>query len=153
MKKNKAPSSSSWSLPGLYNLIPKCMYVVCKWLIVFLKKKKSFLSRCPASCSLIGCRSSSLMYYSVRTHSHSRIVNRRQIQIFIMPNISTVLATYWRFPQIVSLIVYTVQFSLVWTSTDLPQMSDIFRWFIKTCQWVKHWAKIVQCELGINDTL
>ncbi len=39
MKKNKAPSSSSWSLPGLYNLIPKCMYVVCKWLIAFLKKK------------------------------------------------------------------------------------------------------------------
>lgn len=35
---------------------------------------------CPVSCSLIGCRSSP-MYFSVRTHSHSMILNRRQLQI------------------------------------------------------------------------
>ncbi len=33
------------------------------------------------------------MYFSVRTHSHSRIENRRQLQIFSMPNILRASAT------------------------------------------------------------
>ncbi len=48
----------------------------------------------------------------VRTHSHSRIVNRRQLQIFSMPNISQVLAIHQRFPQIASLIIHTARLSL-----------------------------------------
>ncbi len=70
-----APSSSSCSLPVLYIII------------LFRKKKKKHLEL-PAALylALIGCRSSP-MYFSVRTHSHSRIENRRQLQIFSMPNI------------------------------------------------------------------
>ncbi len=84
----------------------------------------------------------------VRTHLNSRIVNRRQIQIFSMINISR--ATHRRFPQITSLIIYTAWLSLAWTSTDLPPISGICRRFIKTCWRVKNRAKIVQCELGIT---
>ncbi len=40
------------------------------------------------------------MYFSVRNHSHSRIGNRQQLQIFSMPNISWVSEIHWRFPQI-----------------------------------------------------
>ncbi len=87
------------------------------------------LARCPVSWSVIGCRSS-LMYFSVRTHSHSRIVNR--------------------FPQIASFIVHTARLSLTWTSTDFPPTSGICLQFIKTCRLGKNWAKIVQCELGIS---
>ncbi len=78
--KTLAPSSSSCSLPDLYILMPKCMHVVCKWLafngfVKKIKKSPPRAFRCPVSCSLVGCRSS-LMYFSVRTHSHHRIVNR-----------------------------------------------------------------------------
>ncbi len=137
------PYSSSCSLPVLYILM-----------LALLKKKKEKkrpprTSRCPVSCSLIGCRSS-LMYFSVRTHSHSRIVNRRQLQIFSMPNISQASATHLRFPQITSLIIHTARLSLAWTSTDLPPISGICLWFIKTCRWVKNLSKIVQYELGIS---
>ncbi len=107
------------------------------------------LARCPVSWSVIGCRSS-LMYFSVRTHSHSRIVNRRQLQIFSIPNISWVSATRRRFPQIASFIVHTAWLPLAWTSTDFPPTSDICLQFIKTCRRGKNWAKIVQCELSIS---
>ncbi len=83
------------------------------------------------------------MYFSVRTHSHSRIMNRRQLQIFRMPNISHVSATHRRWPQIASLIIHTVRLSLAWTSTICLR-------FIKICRRVKNRAKIVRCELGIS---
>ncbi len=98
-----APSSFSCSLPDLY--IP-------------MRKSPPRTSRCPVSCSFISCRSANeciTMYFSVITHSHSRIVNRWQLQIFSKPNISRVWAMYRRFPQIVSLIVHTVRLSLAWT--------------------------------------
>ncbi len=114
--KTLAPSSSSCSLHVLYILMQKCRHVVCKWLTFnrFVKKKKKSpprTSRCPVSCPLIGCRSSP-MYFSVITHSQSRIVNCRQLQIFSMPNISRTLATHRRFPQIASLIIHTARLSL-----------------------------------------
>ncbi len=61
------------------------------------------------------------MYFLVRTHSHSRIENRRQLQIFSMPNISRASATCRGFPQIVSLIIHTARLSLAGTSSDLPR--------------------------------
>ncbi len=107
------------------------MHVVCKWLMVkWLKSSRA--SRCPVAC----CKSS-LMYFSVGTLSHSRIVNRQQLQIFSMPNISRVSATHRRYPQITSLIIHTARLSLAWMSTDLPPMSGICRRFFKTCRWVK----------------
>ncbi len=78
------------------------------------------------------------------------IVNRRQLQIFSMPNISRTSATCRRFPQIASLIIHTARLSFAWMSTDLPPISGICRRFIKTCRRVKNRAKIVQCELGIT---
>ncbi len=66
-----------------------------------------------------------------------------------MANISRASATWRRFSQIVSLIIHTAWMSLAWTSTDLPLILGICRWFRKPCQWVKIGAKIVQCELGI----
>ncbi len=119
-----------------------------------VKKKKSppRASRCPVSCSFIGCRSS-LMHFSVRTHSPSRIVNHRQLQIFSLANISRVSAMHRRFPQITSLIIHTAWLSLAWTSTDLPPFSGICQRFIKTSRRVKNRAKIVQCELGIRNCL
>ncbi len=123
----------------------------------FVKKKKEKkrpprTSSCPVSCSLSGCRSSPMYFQSepVRTHSHSRLVNRRQLQIFSMPNILRASATHRRFPQIASLIIHTARLSLAGTSTDLPPISGICRRFIKTCRRVKNRAKIVQCELGIS---
>ncbi len=92
------------------------------------------------------------MYFSVRTHSHSRTVNRWQLQIFSIPNISQVSATHRQWPQIAFLIIHTARLSLAWTSTDLPSMSGICRQFIKTWRRVKNRAKIVQCELGISVT-
>ncbi len=139
--KTIVPSSSSCRLPDLYILMPTCMHVVCKGQIFWLCKNKINIkpppqaSRSPVSCSLIGCRSL-LMYFSVRTHSHSRIVNRQQLQIFSMPNISWASAMHRRFPQIASLIIHTVRLSLPWTSTDLPPISGICLWFIKICRRV-----------------
>ncbi len=43
-------------------------------------------SRCPVSCSLIGCRSSP-MYFQSELISHSRILNRRHVQIFFLYSI------------------------------------------------------------------
>ncbi len=131
--KTVAPSSPC-SLPDLYILMPKCMHVNQK-----KKKKKAppWASGCPVSCSLIGCRSS-LMYFSVRTHSHSRIVNRRQLQILacqIFPG---------------RRIIHTARLSLAWMGTDLPPISGICLQFIKTYRQVKNRAKIVQCELAIK---
>ncbi len=57
-------------------------------------------SRCPVSCSLIGCRLL-LMYFQSELISHSRILNCRQVQIFSMPNISRVHGRR-RFSQIAS---------------------------------------------------
>ncbi len=118
--KTLAPSSSSCSLPVLY-------------IIILLKKKKKKkpprTTSCPVSCSLIGCRSSP-MYFSVRTHSHSRIENRRQLQIFSMPNILRASATCRRFPQIASLIIHTARMSRAGTSADFPPISGICRRFI-----------------------
>ncbi len=91
------------------------------------------------------------MYFSVRSHSHSRIDNRRQLQIFSMPNILRASATCRRFPQIASLIIHTARLSRAGTSTDFPPISGICWRFMKTCRRVKNRAKIVQCELGIND--
>ncbi len=105
--------------------------------------KKSPSPSFPLPCILLSYWLSSLMYFSVRTHSHSRIVNRRQLQIFSMPNISQVSATHRRWPQIASLIIQTARLSLAWTSTVLPPKSPI-------CQRLKNRAKIVQCELGIS---
>ncbi len=123
MEKTKAPSSSSWSLSGLYNLIPKCMYVVCKWLIAFLKKKKS-RSRAAALHLALSL--------AVGNH-HWCIIQSELIHtagLWIADSSRYLSCQIFKrcrwFPQIVSLIVYTVQFSLVWTSTDLPPMSDIF---------------------------
>ncbi len=126
--KTLAPSSSSCSLPVLYILMQKCRHVVCKWLtLIALLKKKKVLPELPAALYLalsLAVRSSP-MYFSVRTHSHSRILNRRQLQIFSMPNISRASATHRRVPQIASLIIHTSRLSLAWTSTDLPPISGI----------------------------
>ncbi len=123
--KTLAPSSSSCSLPVLYIII------------LFKKKKKKKekplrTTSCPVSCSLIGCRSSP-MYFSVRTHSHSRIENRP--------------------PQIASLIIHTARMSRAGTSADFPPISGICRRFIKTCRRVKNRTETVQCELGISIEL
>ncbi len=141
--KTLAPSSSSCSLPVLY-------------IIILLKKKKKDLLELPAALYLalslaVGHRWCIFQSKPVRTHSHSRIENRRQLQIFSMPNILRASATHRRFPQIVSLIIHTARLSLAGTSADLPPISGICRRFIKTCWRVKNRAKIVQCELGISD--
>ncbi len=120
------------------------------------KKKKKDLLELPAALYLalslaVGHRRCIFQSEPVRTHSHSRLVNRRQLQIFSMPNISRAPATHRRFPQIASLIIHTARLSLAGTSTDLPPISGICRRFIKTCRRVKNRAKIVQCELGIRD--
>ncbi len=116
------------------------------------KKKKKNLLELPAALYLalslaVGHHRCIFQSEPVRTHSHSRLVNRRQLQIFSMPNISR--ATHRRFPQIASLIIHTARLSLAGTSTDLPPISGICWRFIKTCRRVKNRAKIVQCELGI----
>ncbi len=144
--KTLAPSLSSCSLPVLYILM-----------LALLKKKKNSLLELPAALYLalslaVGHRRCIFQSEPVRTHSHSRIENRRQLQIFSMPNISRASATCRGFPQIVSLIIHTARLSLAGTSTDLPPISGICRRFIKTCRRVKNRAKIVQCELGITLT-
>ncbi len=81
--------------------------------------------------------------HPVRTHSHSRIVNRRQLQIFSMPNISRVSATHWRFPQIASLMTHTARFVLHERAPICPDVGIC--WRVKNLL-----AKIVLCELGIR---
>ncbi len=81
--KTLAPSSSSCSLPVLYIL----MLALLK-----KKKKKKSLLELPAALYLalslaVGHRRCIFQSEPVRTHSHSRIENRRQLQIFSMPNI------------------------------------------------------------------
>ncbi len=74
--------------------------------------------------------------------SHCRTVSHRQVKIFRMLNIpqaSTMLC--W----ITSLIMHTTQLSLMWTSTDLPQISGIFLWFPQNYLWLKIKAKIMRC--------
>ncbi len=120
------------------------------------KKKTKDLLELPAALYLalsvaVGHRRCIFQSEPVRTHSHSRLVNRRQLQIFSMPNISRASATHRRFPQIASLIIHTARLSLAGTSTDLSPISGICRRFIKTCRRVKNRAKIVQCELGIRE--
>ncbi len=144
--KTLAPSPSSCSLPVLYIII---LFKKKK------KKKRKDLLELPAALYLalslaVGHRQCIFQSEPVRTHSHSRIENRRQLQIFSMPNISRESATCRGFPQIASLIIHTARLSLAGTSTDLPPISGICRRFIKTCRRVKNRAKIVQCELGIK---
>ncbi len=103
---------------------------------------KIFLDILKIFGELLGWKSSPDLATLVRTHSHSRIVNLQQLQIFSMPNI---------FPQIASLIIHTAWLSLAWTSTDLPPLSGICQRFIKTCRRVKNRTKIVQRELGIRQ--
>ncbi len=78
--KTLASSSSSCSLPVLYNA---CFVK---------KKKKKFLLELPSALYLalslaVGHRGCIFQSELVRTHSHSRIENRRQLQIFSMSNI------------------------------------------------------------------
>ncbi len=87
-----------------------------------------FLLKWAGFGELLGWKSSPDLATLVRTHSHSRIVNLQQLQIFSMPNI---------FPQIASLIIHTAWLSLAWTSTDLPPLSGICQRFIITCRRVK----------------
>ncbi len=99
--KTLAPSSSSCSLPVLYILM----------LALLKKKKKKSLLELPAALYLalsvaVGLSGCIFQSEQVRTHSHSRIENRRQLQIFSMPNISRASATCRGFPQIVSLIIH-----------------------------------------------
>ncbi len=54
------------------------------------------------------------------------------------------------FSQIASLIIHTVWMLLVWSSTDLPQISGNCWRFHKTSRWVKIGAEIVRCELDIT---
>ncbi len=141
--KTLAPSSSSCSLPVLYIII------------LFKKKKRKYLLELPSALYLVlslavGHRRCIFQSEPVGTHSHSRIENRRQLQIFSMPNILRASATHRRFPQIASLIIHTARLSRAGTSAGFPPISGICRRFIKTCQRVKNRAKIVQCELGIT---
>lgn len=78
------------------------------------------------SCSLVDCRSL-LVCFSVVTHfrQHNHGLSH-----------------------IMSLIIHTLWLSVVWTSIDLPQISDIFQRFHKSCQRGEIRAKIVHCELG-----
>ncbi len=99
--KTLAPSSSSCSLPVLYILM-----------LALLKKTKTNKLEHPAALYLalslaVGHRRCIFQSEPVRTHSHSRIENRRQLQIFSMPNISRASATHLRFSQIASLIIHT----------------------------------------------
>ncbi len=126
--KTLAPSSSSCSLPVLYILM----------LALLKNKQKKSLLELPAALYLalslaVGHRRCIFQSEQVRTHSHSRIENRRQLQIFSVPNISRASATCRGFPQIVSLIIHTARLSLAGTSSDLPPISGICRRFIKTC--------------------
>ncbi len=112
--KTLAPPSSSCSHCSVYSNAR------------FLKKKeKKDLLELPAALYLalslaVGHRRCIFQSEPVRSHSHSRIVNRRQLQIFSMPNISWASVTHRRFPQIASLIIHTARLSLAGTSTDLP---------------------------------
>ncbi len=146
--KNLAPFSSSCSLPFLYILMQKCRYIVCKWLTLIAFFKKKVLPKLPDALYL--ALSLAVVHrqciFQSETNSHSRIVNRRQLQTFSMPNISWASATHRQFPQIASLIIYTAR----WTSTNLPPISGICQPFIKTCRRVKNQDKIVQWELSIR---
>ncbi len=108
--KTLAPSSSSCSLPVLYILMLALLKKKKK------KKKKDLLELTAAlylALSLaVGHRRCIFQSEPVRTHSHSRIENRRQLQIFSMPNISRASATHRRFPQIASFIIHTARLSL-----------------------------------------
>ncbi len=111
--KTLAPSSSSCSLPVLY-------------IIILFKKNKKDLLELPAALYLalslaVGHRRCIFQSEPVRTHSHSRIENRRQLQIFSKPNILRASATCRRFPQIASLIIHTARLSRAGTSADFPR--------------------------------
>ncbi len=114
------------------------------YLIIIIKKHKKGP---PRTCSLIGCRSSP-MYFSFRTHSHSRIVNRRQLQIFSMPNISRASA-------ILSDRIFDNSHCVIVTRGNEHRFASDFGHLLaisqKTCRRVKIRAKIMQCELGIRQ--
>ncbi len=132
----------------------KGMHLVCKC-NHFVQKNPPRASRCPILLSLAEGHHWCI-FQSEPIHTAGLwycAIAVIQLQMFSMPNISRVLATNRRFPQIASLIIHTTRLSLARTSTDLPPMSGICRLFIKTRRWVKNRAKIVQCELGIRTTI
>ncbi len=67
------------------------------------------------------------MYFSVRTHSHNRIVNRRQLQIFSMPNISQVSATTSDRDFDNSHCVIVTRVNEHWFASDVGHLSAIYQ--------------------------
>ncbi len=132
--------------------MPKCMHIVCKWLMLNRLKKKKVLPELPAALYLA-------LSLAV---GHHWCIFQSELNFHIaglwITDSSRYLACqifhgYRQFPQITSLIIHTARLSLAWTSTDLPPFSGICQRFIKTSRRVKNRAKIVQCELGIRNCL